>query len=488
MISMLLYGVILIIGIIIILITIIFVRSYLFHDRKEAIKETYKPSPVMTAANKLSEAIKIQTISYLNTEQTDWDAFRSFHKLLEKQFPKLHDQCERTIINQYSLVYHWKSNHLNSDKKPILITAHMDVVPVEEETENDWVYPPYDGRIADGYVWGRGALDIKIHLIAIMEAMEQLIKEGVTPDRDIYMAFGHDEEIDGMQGAYQIADYFAKQGLTFELVLDEGGFVSDDILEGINKPIALLGIGEKGFANIRLAVTREGSHASMPAKHSSLGILAQALCRLEKYSCKPKLIPPVKEFLNGIGPYMKGMNHVIISNLWLFQPLFLKFFSKTNIGGALLKTTVAVTMAQGSPAPNVIPQKSSAVINCRILPGETGNDLMKYLKKVLKGLPVVLEPLVLDEPSKISRTDTDAYSFLEKLIQKYCKEAVVVPYLVMASTDARKYEAVSENIFRFTPFIIQGEDTDRIHGTNERISIENINRCVDFFMDMIRSC
>lgn len=226
----------------------------------------------------------------------------------------------------------------------------------------------------------------------------------------------------------------------------------------------------------------------MPAKHSSLGILAEALTRLDKHSCKPRLIEPVRKFLLDIGPYMKGINHVILANLWIFKPLFLKVFAGTNMGGALLKTTVAITMAEGGPAPNIMPQKSSAVINCRILPGETGQDLMNYLKKILKGLPVELEPLVLDDPSKISPSDSQSYQMLETMIKKYCNNAIVVPYLVMASTDARKYEPVCDNIYRFTPYIINAEDTERIHGTNERISIENVNRCVDFFMEMIRCC
>lgn len=473
--------------ILVILIIIVAIRSYVFKPKSEDTISDYKPSLDLETAKKLSEAIRLKTISHMNSADTDWKEFEQFQLFLKQQFPQVHSVCTRTVINSYSLSYHWKGRSKDPSLKPILITAHMDVVPVEEDTTDDWLYPAFEGAMKEGYVWGRGTLDIKIHLITALEAVERLIKEGFVPARDVYLAFGHDEELDGMQGAYKIAEYYEKQGLQFEFVLDEGGFVSNNILAGIDKPIGLVGIGEKGFANIKLSVTSDGGHSSMPSKHSSLGILAQALCRLEKHSCRLKLIPPVRQFLKSVGLHMKGINHVILTNLWLFQPLFMKVFSATNTGGALVKTTIAVTMAQGSPAPNIVPQKSSAVINCRILPGETGEDLMKFLSKCLKGLPVKLKPLVLDDPSKISPTDTQSYQKLSSLIRKYCDNAIVLPYLVMASTDARKYESVCDNIYRFTPYIIDAEDTEKIHGTNERISIENINRCVDFFRELISS-
>ncbi len=482
-----LYSLCILLTIIIILTAVVVIRTRRFRPALKEEKSDYKPSAEPATAKKLAEAVSCRTVSHLEARATDWGEFTRLQELLEQHFPLVHSVCTKTVINGYSLSYHWKAPGSEPAQKPILITAHMDVVPVEEETSTDWTYPAFDGLIRDGFVWGRGTLDIKIHMIAALEAVERLIKEGFTPSRDIYLAFGHDEEIDGMQGAARIAEYYAGQGLRFDYVLDEGGFAARGLLEGIEKPIALVGTGEKGFANIRLNVTSDGGHSSMPARHSSLGILAQALCRLEKHTFKPRLIPSVRGFLLDLGPHMKGINRVILANLWLFKPLFLKMFSGSNMGGALLKTTVAVTMASGSPAPNIIPQKSSAVINCRILPGETGEDLMNFLKRMLKGLPVELEPLVVDEPSKISPADTPGYRTIGRLIKKYCGDAIVVPYLVMASTDARKYEPVCDNIYRFTPYLVDSRDTERIHGTNERISIENVNRCVDFFVELLKS-
>ncbi|HPS81173.1 MAG TPA: M20/M25/M40 family metallo-hydrolase, partial [Candidatus Limiplasma sp.] len=406
---------------------------------------------------------------------------------LEQQFPLVHLRCEKTVIHGYSLLYRWPGIPSCPGQKPILITAHMDVVPVEPGTESAWQQPPFSGNLANGAVWGRGALDTKVHLIAAMQAMEQLIGEGFTPARDIYLGFGHDEEITGEEGARHIADYLAKSGITFDFVLDEGGCVVQNVLEGVSQPIAMVGVGEKGFANIRLSVRLDGGHSSMPAPHTSLGVLAKALCLIEAHPFKPRLIPSTQAFLLKLAPYMHGAQRVILANLWLFRPLFVRVFSKTNTGSALLRTTVAVTMAQGSPAPNVVPQHSTACINCRILPGENDQTMMEHFRKLLRKLPVKVEAITLDEPSALSSSDSESFRFVESLIHACCGDTLVVPYLVMASTDARKYEAVSEHIYRFTPYVIDQQDLGRIHGTDETISIVNVNRCIDFFTALMKN-
>jgi carboxypeptidase PM20D1 len=463
------------------LILIIVIKTCKFKPVEVRSDSRYEESNDLSGPAKLADAVRIPTISYIEAGKMDEQAFQIFHRLLEKQFPFVHKCCEKTVINKYSLVYCLKTKNPHPAEKPILITAHMDVVPVEEGTEDDWTRQPYSGDIADGIVWGRGTLDTKVHLIGALEAMERLLEKGFSPTRDIYLAFGHDEEINGEEGALKIAEYFKNTGLEFDFVLDEGGCAVTNVLAGIEKPIAMVGVGEKGFANIRLSVTMDGGHASMPAPHTSLGTLAKALCLLEEHPFKPRLISCTKDFLLGIGPYMKGVNRVVLANLWIFKPLFLQMFSKTNTGSALLRTTMAVTMAQGSPAPNVVPQKSSAFVNCRILPGENGELLLDHMKKTLKNLPVKLEPIALDDPSALSPCNCDAYRLIESLIYDFCGDVIVVPYLVMASTDARKYEAVCKNIYRFTPYIIDDEDIGKIHGTNENISVVNVNRCIDFF-------
>jgi carboxypeptidase PM20D1 len=456
--------------------------------KKSAPAGTEKSAPMeedTKGARKLSEAVKIRTISYSDSEKTDFGAFLSFHALMEKLFPAFHKACEKTVVNGYSLVYRWPGS---PGKKPVLVTAHMDVVPVEPGTEEDWEKDPFGGEISGGRVWGRGTLDTKVHIVAALEAAERLIQAGFIPSRDVWFAFGHDEEPGGEQGAKKIADYFAKKGLDFEFVLDEGGCLVDGAVAGVDKPVAFVGVGEKGYANIRLTAKGDGGHSSMPGKHSSLGILAQALCRLEAKPCRPRLIKPVREFLLRVGPEMGLLNRVILANLWLLKPLFLSVFSKTRSGSAMTRTTTAVTMAEGSPAPNVMPQKSTAVVNFRIIPGETGKDLLNHIEDALKGLDVTAEPLTLDEPSAISPSGTEGYRLIEKLTLELYPGAVVTPYLVMASTDARKYEPVSRHIYRFTPYRIMNEELSKMHGTNENITVENVGRCIAFFKKLFTEC
>lgn len=476
--------------IIIAIIVIILFRTFNFKNKtinelKELNynKKNFEESQV---EKKLAEAIKIKTISNSNYAKTNWEEFRKYHKLLEELFPLVHSSLNKKIINDYSLVYHWKAK--NSKKKPILITAHMDVVPIEKGTENDWDHAPFSGAISQGYVWGRGALDTKIHMIGALEAAEILLKENYTPDRDIYFAFGHDEEVGGTEGAKRIAEYFKENNIEFEYLIDEGGCVAEGVIEEISKPIALIGIGEKGYANIKISVSDDGGHGSMPPKHTALGLVAQAINNLEKKQCRIKLVKPVKEFLLRIGPEMKFINKLILSNLWLFKPLFLTIFSKTKTGNAMLRTTTAATMTNASMEPNVLPQKASATFNFRIRPEETGEDLLHHIRSVNKNIPIEIDVLRLEEPSKVSDSNSEGFNNIEAITKFLYKDVIVAPYLVMAGTDARKYEDVCKNIYRYTPFKIHNDEMSKIHGTNENISIENVNNCLRFFYILFKEC
>lgn len=479
---------IVILCILICLIAVIAVRTARFKGVKTGQAKAKELPPDNLCAQKLAEAVKIRTISNTDYTKTDWAAFEEYHKLMERLFPLVHEKCEKTVINGYSLVYHLRAPNAQGNKKPLLITAHMDVVPVEPGTEGDWGHEAFSGDIEDGVVWGRGTLDTKIHMIAALEALERLLKEGYEPPRDIWMAFGHDEEVEGRQGAAKIVEYFAEQGLEFDFILDEGGCVTENVLEGVDKPIALIGVGEKGFADIRFTASGAGGHASTPPKHSAVGILAEALCRVENHQSKTRLIKPVREFLLNIGPEMGLVNRVILANLWLFKPLFTSIFAKTGYGGAMLRTTTAVTMASGSPASNVLPQKATAVANFRILPGETGQELLDRLKKLLRGLPVTVEPLILNNPSLLSPSDSEGFRLIEKTTRLFYPNAVITPYLVMAATDARKYEGVCKNIYRFSPYKIDNDELKKMHGTDENITVENVGRCTAFFRELFENC
>ncbi len=438
-----------------------------------------------SAAEKLAESIRVMTVSHMDSTINDMDEILNMHRLLERLFPLVHEKLEKSVINSYSLIYLWKSGKEASPKKPILFTAHMDVVPVDAETEKEWEHGPFSGDISDGFVWGRGALDIKIQMISVLEAAERLLEKDFTPDRDIWFAFGHDEEVGGREGAKVISEHFSSLGLEFDFVIDEGGCVTEGVMEQVAKPVALIGVGEKGYANIRLTVTGEGGHTSMPPVHSALGLLSQVICRLESNQCKTRLIKPVEEFLKRAAPHMNWLYRFILSNLWLFKPVFISIFSRSKTGNALLRTTIAATMANASMLPNVLPQRASAVINSRILPGETGEDIINHIKKVTAGISLDIEILLLEEPSCISPSDTVSFAAIESNIKKLYPDAIVAPYVVLAGTDARKYEIVSRNVYRFSPYMIHDSELAKIHGTNENISIENISHCVEFFISLM---
>ena len=440
------------------------------------------PPDAMAVAKKMAAAVRIPTISVHPDHPERQEAILAYHALLERLFPRVHAAMERTVVNGLSLAYRWPGK---SQREPACIMAHMDVVPVESGTEGEWAHGPFSGDIADGFVWGRGTLDIKSHMICALEAAEWLLAEGFTPERDIWFAFGHDEEIGGREGASRLVAWFQERNIHFAYVLDEGGVVNEGAVKGIDRPLALIGICEKGFANIRFTARDEGGHASMPPKHSALGMVSTFFHRLERSPMKTRLIPPVKAFLDVVGREMSFGMRVILANLWLFRPLFLLVFSAGRAGNAMLRTTATPTMAQASNAPNVLPQKAEGVANFRLLPGDTGDTLMAHLNKVAQGLGLTMEALQLDNPSGISSTDHPAWRRIVEGANRLYPDAIAVPYLMMGASDSRKYEPVSDNQYRFTPYHIDAGDIRRIHGTNERISVDNLNRCVAFFRYMM---
>ncbi|QUH30475.1 M20/M25/M40 family metallo-hydrolase [Vallitalea guaymasensis] len=477
----------LVLAIIILLLIIITVRTIRFKNVDIHVSE--QDSNVkydrMACANKLAKSVQIKTISNSDYSITDWEQFKRYHSLIEEMFPLVHKNIDRKIINEYSLLYHWNGKNKNN-KKPIIITAHMDVVPIEEGTEKDWKQEPFSGAIVDDIIWGRGTIDTKVHMIAVLEAAELLLKEGFVPDRDVYFGFGHDEEVGGKQGAVKIVEYLKGQGIEFDYVLDEGGCVTEGAIKEIAKPIALIGIGEKGYCNIKIEIEGNGGHASMPPKHTSLGLIGQVINNLETKQCKLKLTKPVEEFLLKIGPEMKLLNRIILSNLWLFRPLFVRVFSKMQSGNALLRTTTAVTMAEGSMEPNVLPQKASVTCNFRVLPGETGEDLVNHIEQVNKDIPIKIQPLRMEDPSMISSSKTEGFKKIENITNRVYKDVIVAPYIVLAGTDARKYEPVCNNIYRFSPYKLHNDELGKIHGTNENLSVDNVNKCLEFFYYLLK--
>ncbi|MCQ1528926.1 M20 family peptidase [Lutispora saccharofermentans] len=431
----------------------------------------------------LSDAIKIKTVSNINYEELDYKPFEDFIEFLKSTYTNIHNSMEFKRINNYGLVYKW--NGKDKDKKPLLFLGHYDVVPVEQGTEDDWEYGPFSGEIAENKIWGRGSLDIKSQIIALMETAEKLIEEGYVPERDIYFAFGNDEEVGGKTGALKISEYFEINKIFFEAVYDECGFVAIGAIKGVDCQIAQIGIAEKGYCNIKIKSASSGGHAAMPPQNTALGVIAKAICKIEKNPMPAYLCSPVANMIKNIGGEKGFIFKMLVANMWLFKPLIIKILANSPNDNAMIRTTIANTMCKASDAPNVLPQSAEAVMNARLLPGDNSQKLIDHIKNLVKDYDIEVEPLSIREPSEISPIDTKGYKKLENTIKEIFPNIIITPYLVVGGSDSRKYYNVCKNIYRFTPFIVNDEEMKAFHNTNERITIENFNRMIDFYKKFI---
>lgn len=438
-------------------------------------------------AHRLAKALRFKTISYQDSTKFNADSFLSFHEYLEEAFPNVHASLKKEIINDYSLLYTWQGRE--EKLKPILFMAHQDVAPVIPETENDWTYPPFEGKISEGYIWGRGALDNKSSLMAILEAVEALLKDGFRPRRTLFLAFGHDEEIGGLNGARKTADLLRSRNIQPEYVLDEGGIIAKNIIPGVSGPVALVGIAEKGYVSLELTVKAEGGHSSMPPKHTAVGILSKAIAKLEENPF-PANMSYSAQFFRYVGPKMPFMRKIIFANLWLFNPLVKNILSKSPEMNAGIRTTTAATMFNAGIKENVLPIQATAVVNFRIMPGEDVSSVVNHVKRIIDDLDVQIRPMDFSsEPSPVSDIYSKSYEIFRNTIHQVMsdKDLIVAPYLFVAATDSRYFTGLSDNVYRFLPTKFYPKDLKRIHGTNERISIEDYARAVKFYYQLIRN-
>lgn len=440
------------------------------------------------AAEHLAQALRYQTVSNADPAQFKADEFLKLHDYLAQTFPRTHAALTREVVAGYSLLYKWPGQ--DERLKPVLLMGHLDVVPVEPGTEGAWAQPPFAGRIADGYVWGRGAMDDKAAVVGILEAVERLLSEGYQPHRTIYLAFGHDEELGGPVGAPALAALLDSRGVTPEYVLDEGGAITEGILKGVSRPVAVLGTGEKGFVSVELTVAGTGGHSSAPPPQTAVGILGAAVGRLEAEQMPAAVSGVTQQMLDTVGPEMNFLPRVALANLWLTRPLLVRQLAATPATNALLRTTTAATVFEGGVKDNVLPAKARAVVNFRILPGDTVAGVLEHVRRTVNDARVKIEVLkgtTMSEPSPVSPTDAAGYRVVERTIRELFPATVVTPALVIGATDARHYAKLCPNIYRFAPALIRADDLARVHGTNERLSVENFAQFIKFYRQLIRN-
>ena len=320
------------------------------------------------AAENLSRAIQFKTISHYDSTQDDPAEFLGFIQFLEETYPLIHGTLIKEVVSDYSLLYTWQGS--DPEAKPIVLMSHIDVVPIEPGTEDDWTYPPFEGRIADGFIWGRGTMDVKCTLMGIMEAVETLLAQGYKPPGTIYLAFGQDEEVGGSKGAEQMAALLKSRGVEAEYVLDEGGQIVSDLLPGMEKPASLIGIAQKGNLSLELTVEGEGGHSSIPPRHSAIGILCSVIHRLEKRQFPAEFGGATKQMFEHLAPEMEPPFNIIFGSALHFKELIeLLLPLLAEVANPTIRTVFSTTIFQAGTAANVLPQHARAVVNFRILPG-----------------------------------------------------------------------------------------------------------------------
>jgi carboxypeptidase PM20D1 len=435
------------------------------------------------AVERLAGAIRFRTISHDDRSNFDAETFLAFHDYLEQSFPLVHARADKTVISGYSLLFHIEGS--DPSLKPILLMGHMDVVPVDEVTLDEWTHPPFAGKVADDIVWGRGAVDDKLSVMSFLEAAETLLDSGFQPRRSLYFAFGHDEEVGGKEGAKEVAKYLAEQGIEFEFVLDEGGVVTEGVMTQVDRPVAIIGVAEKGYVNLRLRVDDAGGHSSQPPPQTALGIVSRAGVKVED-SPFPAQLTFMNQTFAAIAPYTSFGNRLAMANTWILEPFIESRLLANRTTAATLRTTTAATMASGSSKSNILPTRAEAVINFRILPGETVESVRDRVIGIIDDdrVEVIVEYGI--NPSPVSPTDSMGYGLLASMIRGFDDDILVAPYLVQGGTDARYFYSVSPNVYRFIMARATPETLRQVHGIDERLHVDDYLTAVHFYYAVIR--
>ncbi len=438
------------------------------------------------AVHRLSTAIQQPTITHPDTNRVEAAAFLAFHDFLEEAYPRAHAALARETVSEYSLLYTWTGSDSTLD--PVLLAGHLDVVPIDPDSENEWTHPPFAGRSDGTHVWGRGAIDNRFTVIGLMEAVERLLSDGFVPERTIYLALGHDEERGGPEGARRIAALLASRGEKLAFVLDEGPCITEGIIPGVEKPVALIGIAEKGAVTLRLAVELSGGHSSAPQKETAIGLLSRAVSRLEAHQMPSRLDGIVQEMMLYLVPEMSFAKRFAFANLWLFEPLIERQLSGGRASNTIIRTTTAPTVIHGGFKENILPARAEAVVNFRILPGDSVDDVIQHVQRVVRDRRVQIRPIaVTSEPSEISNTASRHFKTLQRTVSEIFPSVVVVPSLMIARTDSRHYAGLTSNIYRFEPVRVGPDDIARIHGVDERVRIDDFVRGIAFYAQLIRN-
>ncbi len=462
---------------------VLLIRTAAFKPaEKPAVAKADYPVDEAAATARFQQLIRFPTVSHMDESLEDAEAFSDLQAYLTTAYPLVTAACPREILGRRGMLYRWQGK---SSEKPSVLMAHYDVVPVEE---GEWQEPPFSGIIKDGELWGRGTLDTKGTMHGILEAAEMLIARGFVPENDIYFAFGGDEEIFGGDAPAIVAE-LQKRGIQPAFVLDEGGAIVENVFPGVKKPAAVIGIAEKGAVCVDITAKGKGGHASAPPAKQAMARLGRALNRLEKKPMPFTLTKPALEMFDVMGRESTFLFKLIFANLWCFAPV-LNLICRLSGGelNALVRTTCALTMAQGSKAYNVLPTQATAGVNLRLICGDTIEDAMSRMEKIIGDDSVTLKYVSGENASRISETGDEAWNRLDAAISAAYPGVIVSPYLMLAGSDSRHYSKFCNHVFRFSGMPLTKEQRGLIHNANERIPVSLIKETITFFAAVLERC
>ena len=439
-----------------------------------------------SAVDRFCELLAIPTVSHADESEMDWAPFDAFQSAVERLYPLTHERLEREVVAGHSLLYRWAGAESGD---PLVLMAHIDVVPV---VEAEWRTPPFEavreGEGTDAAIHARGAIDDKGSLVAILEAVESALAAGVAPRNDVYLAFGHNEEAAG-GGAQAIVETLRARGVRPALVLDEGGAVVDGVIPGVTVPTAMIGVAERGVMTLLLTVREQGGHASTPPATPATARLARAIDRLHRHPFPRRIAPPVRAMLTTVAPHAPQPLRGALQRLSVTGPLVARVLSRlgpeTN---AVVRTTAVATQLSGAPGENVLATTARAAVNIRLLHGDTVVSATDRARRVIADDEVELEVRHGSDPSPISPWRGSAWNRIARAVVETLGDDVVpTPYLQLGASDSRWFTAISENVYRFTPFHLTRSERDALHSHNERIRIDVWLRGIEFYRALIAS-
>jgi carboxypeptidase PM20D1 len=445
------------------------------------------------AAESLAAAIRLPTLSHqvgapASQLTASNAAFAGMRDWLAQRYPQVTANTEPLATGSPSILLRWPGK--DAQLPAALLMAHQDVVPVAPGTEALWTHPPFSGAIAEGFVWGRGAIDSKGSMVAILEAVETLIVQGFQPQRDVLLAFGHDEEIGGHQGNRRIAAQLQEQGKRLAWVSDEGGFVVRGQIPGVSQDVAVVGIAEKGYVSLTLQANAQGGHSSQPPAfdETAIGRLSQALQRVGDAPFQRGFDGPTGDLLASFTPAQSFGYRLIFANLWLFGPLVEQQLAASPAGAAQLQTSLSPTLLRAGIKENVLPPSARATLNLRIHPRDSIASVAEHVRSAVADEQIQVKVMPGGrEPSAVSDVRGEAYQQFAEVIRQSFGNTLVSPNLTVGGTDSRYYEPLTDNVFRFSPLLMERDDLPRMHGTNERVAIDTLANASGFYYRLLQS-